>query len=222
MPSPIHHSSQLDAAPCAFPGCGPAAAGVTLAARMAGQGPGVDLEWSLPAGLAGPSVTLLRYDVPAYGSSPGARPAVVGAFAGTAGLSHVADQLAGAPSNYLYVLLREGSVIASATPKSAAQQTPTYSLRLQAVSPNPARGRAGIFYAVPGVAGASGSPVSIRLFDAGGRLVRTLVSGTRVPGEYRADWHGESDGGTGAGSGVYFLRMESAGQVATRKLLWLR
>ena len=146
----------------------------------------------------------------------------MGAFAGTAGLSHVADQLAGAPSNYLYVLLREGSVIASATPKSAAQQTPTYSLRLQAVSPNPARGRAGIFYAVPGVAGASGSPVSIRLFDAGGRLVRTLVSGTRVPGEYRVDWHGESDGGTVAGSGVYFLRMESAGQVATRKLLWLK
>ena len=50
------------------------------------------------------------------------------------------------------------------------------------------------------------------IYDAGGRLVRTLVSQTMSAGEHQVTWDGELDGGGQAGSGVYLCRFR-AGEV---------
>ena len=64
--------------------------------------------------------------------------------------------------------------------------------------------------------------VSIRIYDAAGRLVRSLVSGNRATGRYQASWDGRNDAGRPVGSGAYFCRLESNGTAKVQKLLLLR
>ena len=52
-------------------------------------------------------------------------------------------------------------------------------------------------------------PLSIRVYDVSGRLVRNLVEGPVDPGSYETVWDGLTDSGENAASGVYFLRMEA-------------
>jgi hypothetical protein len=48
--------------------------------------------------------------------------------------------------------------------------------------------------------------------------VRTLVSGSAAAGRHEARWLGEDDAGRRASSGVYFVRLRSGGDAATRKV----
>jgi hypothetical protein len=91
-------------------------------------------------------------------------------------------------------------------------------LRLSmAAAPNPFNPSTLIRYEVP-----SPGQVSIRIYDATGGLVRTLVSGHLPPGRYRALWHGRNDSGQSVGSGVYFCRLESASGSLVQKLVLLK
>jgi hypothetical protein len=59
--------------------------------------------------------------------------------------------------------------------------------------------------------------VSLKVFDALGREVATLVNEVKPPGSYKLRWDA-----TGAPSGVYFCRLRSGGFIETRKMLLLR
>ncbi len=50
------------------------------------------------------------------------------------------------------------------------------------------------------------SPVSLEIYDATGRTVRTLVSGILGPGYYSMTWNGRDDQGRKLMQGVYFYR----------------
>lgn len=91
------------------------------------------------------------------------------------------------------------------------------SIALRAVWPNPFNPAATIEYDIsePG-------RVLLAVYDAAGRRVRTLVDAHSLPGRFRAGWDGCTDRGGAAASGVYFIRLESAGQVRTRKTVMLR
>ncbi len=52
-------------------------------------------------------------------------------------------------------------------------------------------------------------PVSLRVYDVSGRLVRVLVDEVREAGSYEAVWDGTNDKGRGIASGIYFCRMEA-------------
>jgi hypothetical protein len=73
---------------------------------------------------------------------------------------------------------------------------------------------------------ATGGRATIRVYDAAGRVVRTLVDRNIEPGEHKVIWDGTTDVGQRAASGVYFVRMETAGRTdafrATRKLVLLK
>ena len=62
------------------------------------------------------------------------------------------------------------------------------------------------------------APVSLRLFDASGRLVRTLVDEPREGGEQAAVWDGQDDSGRRVASGLYFARFESNGEIITKRI----
>jgi hypothetical protein len=79
---------------------------------------------------------------------------------------------------------------------------PEQELRLT-VWPNPAFGRANVSYDVP-----LATDVSLTVFDASGRLVRTLESGTRKPGRHTATWDGTDTRGRRVANGVYFYRLD--------------
>ena len=64
--------------------------------------------------------------------------------------------------------------------------------------------------------------VSLRIFDAAGRLVRTLVNGERPAGTYRETWDGMDSSGTAAASGIYFCRFDAGGYRRTIKIVLLR
>jgi hypothetical protein len=91
------------------------------------------------------------------------------------------------------------------------------SLALHPNYPNPFNPRTTIAYTLP-VTG----HVSLRVYDAAGRLVKTLVDAVETAGRHAAAWNGVDDGGADVSSGVYFVRLESVGGIETRKVVLLK
>jgi flagellar hook assembly protein FlgD len=60
---------------------------------------------------------------------------------------------------------------------------------------------------------------SVRVYDVGGRRVRTLTSGNMDAGTYRISWNGRTDHGNAVAPGVYFVRAEMGPTVAIRKVV---
>lgn len=87
-----------------------------------------------------------------------------------------------------------------------------------AVSPNPFLDVTRIVYEVsdPSLS------VRIRVYDASGRLVRSLAEGTTFAGRHRLDWDGRDDAGRRAAAGLYLIRVESGSRAATRKVVLTR
>jgi len=66
-------------------------------------------------------------------------------------------------------------------------------------------------------------PISVRVYDTAGHLVRTLFAGMKTRGVHYLYWSGDTDTGERVSSGVYYCRIESAKEGArTRKLVVIR
>jgi flagellar hook assembly protein FlgD len=70
--------------------------------------------------------------------------------------------------------------------------------------------------------GGAGERVTLRIYDAAGRLVTTLLDNEFVVGERIVRWDGRRDGGGRVATGVYFYRLEAGGQTLSRKLAVIR
>jgi hypothetical protein len=64
--------------------------------------------------------------------------------------------------------------------------------------------------------------VSITIYDVKGRLVRSLVNGTRAAKHHSVVWDGRDNTGRVVAGGIYFCRMEAGPFVQTKKLTVLR
>ncbi|MBI5836255.1 MAG: hypothetical protein HZB25_03325 [Candidatus Eisenbacteria bacterium] len=196
-----------------------------LAARIgltaALHGSDVRVRWNVPAEAAGGNLQLLRYDLAAYGSGAMSRPVCLGTWSAAAGPGGTDDRLDTDAANFLYELVKDGAVVASARPLAVPVVPVHFSLGLGQVRPNPARGMARISFVVPGRS-SERVPVKLLVFDVSGRQVHTLVHDTREAGPQSVAWDGALDGGSRAGSGVYFLRLDAGGHSLSRKVLWLR
>lgn len=65
-------------------------------------------------------------------------------------------------------------------------------------------------------------PVEIQIYDASGRLVRTLADGVMSAGEHHLAWDGRLASGTRANIGVYFCTFRAGTANATTKLFHYR
>jgi uncharacterized protein (DUF362 family) len=63
---------------------------------------------------------------------------------------------------------------------------------------------------------------SLRLYNARGQLVRTLLDGERAHGELEFAWDGADASGRRVASGVYWCRLDYEGRSETEKLLLVR
>ena len=101
----------------------------------------------------------------------------------------------------------------SADPASlAASSATTPALSLS--SANPGRG-AVLQYTLP-----VDGHVTLAIFDAQGRVVRTLVHQDAAAGTFRATWDGLDDAGQSLARGLFFARLTAGGRtVETRKLV---
>jgi probable HAF family extracellular repeat protein len=86
-----------------------------------------------------------------------------------------------------------------------------------AASPNPARGGTSFAFTL----GAAGH-ARLGVYDASGRLVRTVQDGELAAGTHRLAWDGRDADGQAVRAGVYFMRLESAGESAGGKLVVLQ
>ena len=65
-------------------------------------------------------------------------------------------------------------------------------------------------------------PVTARVFDVRGALVRTLLNNSAQPGPYLVRWDGRDDHGATVPSGVYFFRIETLDGQSSHKVAFLR
>jgi subtilisin family serine protease len=82
--------------------------------------------------------------------------------------------------------------------------------------PNPSRRSTLLRYRLP-----RAGETSLALFSSDGRRVRTLVRGVRPSGDNSAQWDGLDDRGSRTPAGLYFARLEAAGERVGAKLIWL-
>ena len=79
--------------------------------------------------------------------------------------------------------------------------------------PNPARGPLAVTFELPRRA-----DVSVAVYDATGRVVRSLAQGPREAGRHAVTWDGRLAQGERAPVGVYFVRLAVEGHALARKV----
>lgn len=90
----------------------------------------------------------------------------------------------------------------------------TRTVNLEQNRPNPFDGSTQISYEL-----ASTGPVSLAIYDASGRLVRSLIQAEQRSGHHVVHWDGRDDLGREAAPGTYFYRLETGGDPQTRKMI---
>jgi len=112
-------------------------------------------------------------------------------------------------------------VLTSVDPLPAPDPTPVPPARASLAQnrPNPFNPSTAIGFRVPGP---SSERVTLRIYAADGRLVRTLVSRSFDPGYHEVRWDGAGDSGAPLASGVYLYRAEIGTSTFSRKMALLR
>jgi hypothetical protein len=87
-------------------------------------------------------------------------------------------------------------------------------LRVGAPEPNPSSGPVVIPYELP-----TDGDLAIGIYDASGRLLRTLATGLVVGGRHEVVWDGVADTGESVASGVYFVRFDFGNRVERRQIV---
>ena len=85
---------------------------------------------------------------------------------------------------------------------------------LRSPAPNPVMSRTTLRFGVP-----RETNVSLRVFDAAGRLVRDLHNGSMGAGEYASTWDLSANDGSRVSRGVYFVRLALGTQVISRSVV---
>jgi hypothetical protein len=85
------------------------------------------------------------------------------------------------------------------------------------LAPNPSEGRTVITYELP-----AAGPVVLRLYDAAGRLVETLLDRVDAAGRHQIAWNGPTGQDRTAESGVYFCEIRTPADVRRVRLIRAR
>ncbi len=91
------------------------------------------------------------------------------------------------------------------------------SFHLHAAVPNPLVRSTVIAFDLP-----QARPTRVLLYDAAGRLVRTLAEGSLPAGRHRRVWDATDDSGRRVGAGIYLVRFDAGSFQASRKVVVLR
>jgi hypothetical protein len=107
--------------------------------------------------------------------------------------------------------------ITSLNPALVISQAAVAAPALLGARPNPSPGRNEIGFVLP-----SDARVVLRVYDVGGRLVRTLVDGPTSAGVHHIPWDGTDSRGRAVTSGIYFSKLEVGDQRRSARFMLLR
>jgi hypothetical protein len=149
---------------------------------------------------------------------------IVRTIHGTGELARLEFRTAGSSRSELSILRAE---LRSATNASLATETENLFLqsgssvpaatRLLGARPNPFNPTTAIAYDLR-----APHHVVLQVYDARGRLVRTLVDAGRTPGAHSATWDGRDDSGHEMSSGIYWVRMQAGAYNSKCKIVLLK
>lgn len=108
----------------------------------------------------------------------------------------------------------EGGIYVFGTAPGVASPELPAVLTLSGNAPNPFSSETVISFSLP----TAGMAV-LRVYDMTGRVVRTLADGEMAAASHSVVWDGRDETGNVLGTGVYFCRLEAAGQSAVQKML---
>jgi hypothetical protein len=115
----------------------------------------------------------------------------------------------GAPSNTVAVAFPFVSNPDDPTPVFVNNLAPNY--------PNPFNPTTTIAYST-----AKAGAVKLRIYNAKGQLVRTLVDEAKQAGEHHLVWNGMDNNHKPVATGLYLYRLEAPGYTKTRKMMMLK
>ncbi|MCB5230127.1 MAG: T9SS type A sorting domain-containing protein [Candidatus Cloacimonas sp.] len=111
------------------------------------------------------------------------------------------------PSNRVEVMVTKG----------ANETLLPLSTELKGNYPNPFNPETTIFYSLK-----EGTPLSLKIYNIKGRLVKTLVDDVSSAGTYSVVWDGRDSEGKSVGSGVYFYRMETPNYSSIKRMVLIK
>lgn len=88
---------------------------------------------------------------------------------------------------------------------------------LNNVKPNPVKGIAHISFNIT-----KPTHASLKIYDASGRIVKTLVNSNYNSGTYNLTWNGKDDNNRAVAEGIYFYTLETDNNNITKKLVLTR
>jgi len=96
--------------------------------------------------------------------------------------------------------------------QGGGQSAGTGLLVLEEVQPNPTHGWVTVCWQVP-----NEGPVTLKVYNSAGQLVRTLSKGTTKPGHNITVWDCRDDVGRKVAQGIYVVRLEAGGKSLAAK-----
>jgi len=110
--------------------------------------------------------------------------------------------------------ITEGGVYSYGTAPGVASPELPAQLVLEGTCPNPFSSETVISFSLP-----SAGNASLRVYDMTGRIIRTIADGEMAASAHSLAWDGRDDSGNTVAAGVYFCRLEAAGQSAVQKMI---
>ena len=104
-----------------------------------------------------------------------------------------------------------GSITAVESPPASSQAT------LEPNVPNPFNPVTRISFTI-----SQNAHTTLRIYDAAGHLVTTLVDQMMTPGRHSLTWRGTDSRNRQVASGVYYYQLKSGGQILTRSMVVLK
>jgi flagellar hook assembly protein FlgD len=102
-------------------------------------------------------------------------------------------------------------------PVGVADPPPPTRLNLALAGANPTSGDTRLALDLP-----RDGNVRVKVYDAAGRVVRTLFDGWKSAGQHGIVWDGRDGAGSAAAVGLYFVRADAQGQSLTRRIARVR
>jgi hypothetical protein len=121
------------------------------------------------------------------------------------------------PDNYLFTSTEESSMYRYSVLSITEEDNKSGPHLHLITQPNPITDMVFITYQLTQT-----TPMSIRIYDIQGRLVRNLINETQSPGSHTVLWQGRDEHGHDVRAGVYFLEFKNREGCGNRKLLVIR
>ncbi|MFN0150170.1 MAG: FlgD immunoglobulin-like domain containing protein [bacterium] len=116
-----------------------------------------------------------------------------------------------------YTLTVTGTSFATDVPGGDLEPAEAFRTTLFPASPSPFLNSTRLDFRV-----AQEGPVQLRIYDVTGSLVRTLVDETLRPGAHPAVWDGIDSNGSRVASGIYYVQLQTGGEVKKQKVVRIR